>query len=136
MRNLNKEVPAVEELLAESVKKIDATDRHVALVDCLHTWDDGLDLDVIIGGVTERFKACGMAIKIKIARGGIRKVTMSIYNTEDRLLCFYNFTGLAGETSPVEDRTCVVDELAIRETILTFRERKTIGRWLCDNFYH
>lgn len=106
----------------ESVKE---QARVIALENCFTTWDGNVDLDVIIQGLHDRFKAIGRPLEgIRFRRTSLHVVEADFL--ENGKVSTYKWTyhlGILDWESP---------DFA---GILTPEEQVTMQLWLKDNYY-
>lgn len=98
--------------------------RQTALFDCFKSWDGDTDLEVILQGLHDRFKAIGKEVKeLSVKRSSLSKVHLYADDVEICTILGFN-DGKVPKTFWLIDKP------------VSYAEDNHMATWLSENFYH
>lgn len=117
-------------------------DRHVALVDCFKTWDEELNLEVILQGIMDRYNAIGMQFVVKhglkVIRPELNEVKiLARYGSLITITRFRHLKKTDAAYQYHDDENVVGVYIARNENNEIFHdhEMETMAKWLLANFH-
>lgn len=101
-------------------------DTDVALVNCFQTWDNGIDLDVITGGICDRMSAMGHPVEgVHYSRTSLDNI--EVFIGEEKAFDISRYQALRS-----------LEVLTYNGFKKFFRQEEidAMGEYLMNNFYH